>query len=220
MRSQGSRDEITLCTKVGSGGGPENIAKALSGSLDRLGTDHVDIYKMHAPDSVTPIAETLAAMTAEVDAGRVGSIGCSNYSAGQLREALDASAAGGYRRFEVIQPPYSLAHRDAEENLFPLCRREHIGVTSFSPLGAGFLAGKYTSDRATIPSGSRFDVIPGHIDIYFSEQPVANYRDTLAADSAMMSRFNTGLLERGILKGAQTTVHRRPDNLVLRVINW
>ena len=170
MRQRGVRDDIVLCTKVGSGGGADNVAGALGRSLERLDTGHVDIYKMHGPDPDTPIAETLAAMTAQVDAGKVKAIGCSNYSADQLREALDASAAGGHRRFEVLQPPYSLAHRDAEEELFPLCRREQIGVTSFSPLGAGFLAGKYTADRATIPPGSRFDVIPGHIDIYFSDR--------------------------------------------------
>ena len=78
----------------------------LSASLERLRTDHVDIYKMHSPDTSTPIAkETLSALTMEVETGRVDAIGGSNYSAAQLREALDASASAGYRRFEVSSQP-------------------------------------------------------------------------------------------------------------------
>jgi len=170
LRSRDCRDEVTLCTKVSTGGGATNIARAMEWSLDRLDVEHVDIMKMHSPDPSTPIQETLEALTREAEAGRVRVIGCSNYTAAQLREALDASAAEGYRRFEVVQPPYSLVLRDAEVDLFPLCRDEEVAVTSFSPLGAGFLTGKYTPSRSTIPQGSRFDVIPGHIDIYFSER--------------------------------------------------
>ena len=170
LRLRGCRDEITLCTKVSTGGSSDNIPKALAASLDRLGTDRVEVYKMHSPDLNTPIAETLSALTAEAEAGRVGVIGCSNYSAGQLREALAASDAAGYRRFEVIQPPYSLAAPEADEELFPLCRDEGITVTAYSPLAAGFLTGKYTPDRSKAPSGSRFHVAPNHADIYFSDR--------------------------------------------------
>ena len=152
MRARGCRDEITLCTKVGTGNDPENIGKALAASLDRLGVDSVDMYKLHNPDD-TPIAETLAAMTEEVAAGRTRAIGCSNFSAEQLAEALEASAANGLSRFDVIQPPYSLALPDADEDIFPICEREQVAVTSYSPLGAGFLTGKYTPDRSQFPDG-------------------------------------------------------------------
>ena len=170
MSSRGCRDDVTLCSKVISGGDADSISRALDGSLERLGTDHVDIYKMHEPDPDTPIAETMAAMTAEADAGRIGVVGGSNYSAAELREVLDASAAGGYRRFEIVQPPYSLALPDAEEELFPMCAREEIAVTPFSPLGAGFLTGKYNPDRSTIPLTTRFGVMPFHIDMYFTDR--------------------------------------------------
>ena len=110
-------------------------------ALERLGTDRVDVYKMHSPDTTTPIHETLDALTCEVDAGRVDVIGCSNYSAEELREALDASAKRNYRRFEITQPPYNLVRPEAEYDLFPLCRTEQISVTPYSPLGSGFLAG-------------------------------------------------------------------------------
>ena len=169
MCARGCRSQITLCTKVGTGNDPENIHKALDRSLDRLGVDDVDIYKLHKPDD-TPIGETLAALSQEAEAGRVTAIGCSNFSARQLADALDASDATRCRRFDVIQPPYSLALPDADEDIFPLCQRKQVAVTAYSPLGAGFLTGKYSPDRADIPSGSRYHIMPFHADIYFTER--------------------------------------------------
>ena len=171
MRARGCRDEITICTKISGGrGAPELIAPALEASLERLRTDHVEIYKMHSPDPDTPIGETLHAMTEQVTAGRTRVIGGANYAAPQLQEALDASASRGYERFEITQPNYNLAVPEAQEELFPLCRREEISVTSYSPLGAGFLTGKYTPDRTKIPERTRMHVAPAHIDIYFQER--------------------------------------------------
>jgi aryl-alcohol dehydrogenase-like predicted oxidoreductase len=125
---------------------------------------------MHRPDPETPIGETLNAMADEINAGRIEIIGCSNYSADQLQEALDASAAGGYPRFAVIQPPYNLVNNRVAADLFPLCRREGIAVTPHSPLGNGFLTGKYTPDRTKLPAGTRLAIAPNHIDMYFHER--------------------------------------------------
>lgn len=169
MRARDCRSQITLCTKVGTGNDPENIHNALNRSLDRLGVDNIDIYKLHKPDD-TPIAETLAALSEEADAGRITAIGCSNFSAQQLADALDASDTTHCRRFDVIQPPYSLALPDADEDIFPLCQRRQVAVTAYSPLGAGFLTGKYSPDRADIPRGSRYHIMPFHADIYFTER--------------------------------------------------
>ena len=170
MRDRGCRDAVTLCTKVGSGASAENIAKALGASLDRLGTDHVDIYKIHSPDASVPIAETLDALTREVKAGRATVIGGSNYSYDQLKEALDTSESKGYERFNIMQPPYNLAAPDVETDLLPLCREHQVAVTPYSPLAAGFLAGKYTPDRSQFPHGTRFHISPGHADIYFNDR--------------------------------------------------
>ena len=175
--------EWDLPLGLGPGYVPD-IARALEGSLERLFTDHVDIYRMHCPDEGTHIAETLEAFTGHVKAGRIGAIGCSNYTSHQLREALDASAAGGFSRFEITQPPYSLARprpgmlhqtrEKIEEDLLPLCIEEEIAVTPYSPLGAGFLTGKFTREMATDQSkmvpGTRMDVAPGHVPIYFTER--------------------------------------------------
>ena len=147
MRMRGCRDKITLCTKTWPPFDAESVHQALKASLQRLGTDYVDVYYMHHPDPVTPIAETLAALTEEVEAGRIRVMGCSNYSAAQLREALDVSAAKDYRRYEITEPVYNLLLPEADEDLFPLCQAEEIAVTPYSPLGAGFLADRYPSPR-------------------------------------------------------------------------
>jgi aryl-alcohol dehydrogenase-like predicted oxidoreductase len=172
MRARGVRGQVTLCTKISGGRGrPEDIRKALAASLDRLQTDRVDVYKMHQPDLETPIDETLDAMTAEKRAGRISTcIGGANYDAAQMREALDTAAARGFERFEITQPNYNLAVQEAEDALFPLCIEEEIAVTSYSPLGAGFLTGKYTPDRTKIPARARMHVAPAHIDIYFNDR--------------------------------------------------
>ena len=166
----GNRDEVTLCTKVSTGGAPDNIPRAVAGSLERLGTDRLDIYKLHHPTPEVPIAETLHALTEEVNAGRIGVIGCSNFSAAQVQEALDASAAHGYARFEITQPPYNLVLRDDEDDLFPLCTKEEVALTPHSPLGNGFLTGKYTRDESNIPKGTRMDIAPDHMELYWHDR--------------------------------------------------
>lgn len=174
MKARGCRDDVVICSKVSSGNKPENIARALQVSLERLQVDCVDIYELHSPDETVPIDESLAVLDEAVAAGKIKTVGCSNFNAAQLQEALAASARHGYARFEVIQPPYNLADPGAQDQLFPLCRREEVAVTSYSPLAAGFLAGKYTPDRNAFPKGSRFDVIPGHADIYFNDRNFRN----------------------------------------------
>ena len=170
LRSRGCRDEVTLGTKVSTGGSAENVASELSNSLERLGTEYVDMYYMHVPnDPETPISETLDALDREANAGRVLSIGCSNYSAAQLQEALEASDRGGYRRFDMVQPGYSLISRDAEKAIFPLCRREGVSTSTYSPLGAGLLTGIVPADRSKAPKGTRFYVAPDYIKLYYSE---------------------------------------------------
>ncbi len=179
MKSRGVRDEITICTKVSSGGTAQNVKRAVEQSLDRLQVDRVEIYKAHSAFQDAPYEEYIGAMNEAVDAGQIDVIGCSNFRAGQLRDALGVSDRNGWARFQITQPPYSLArsnhpgHLDrieAEAEFFPLCIEEHVAVTPYSPLAAGFLAGKYTPDRSKFPKGTRFDVIPGHADIYFEDR--------------------------------------------------
>ena len=169
MKARGCRNEITLCTKISTGASPKNIKRALAASLERLRTDSVDVYKLHSPDPTVPIQETLGALSEEVDAGRIKVLGCSNFSGDQMRDVLEVSASGG-PRFEITQPPYNLAWREYEDDLFPLCREEKIAVATYSPLGAGFFVGKYTSAQSVPPSRTRFDIVPDFKDIYFKER--------------------------------------------------
>ena len=172
MQSRGTRKNIELCTKISGGKArPDQIRTALDASLERLGTDFVDIYKIHSPDVSTPIAESLDAMGDQVDLGKIKIIGGANYNGDQITEMLDQAKKNGYRRFEVMQPNYNLAVPEAETEVFPICTEEQISITSYSPLGAGFLTGKYIrGDRKSIPKGTRMDVAPAHIDIYFNER--------------------------------------------------
>ncbi len=168
IKDRGCRDDMVICSKVSSGNSPENIRAAMTASLERLDLDSVDIYELHSPDASVPIDESLGALAELVSEGLATEIGCSNFKEEQLREALAASERHGYPRFEVLQPPYSLAAPEADGGLFPLCRENQISTTTYSPLAAGFLTGKYTPDRGDFPDGSRFHVIPGHADVYFN----------------------------------------------------
>lgn len=170
LRKTGVRNDITLMTKFNSGGTAENVHRALRDSLERLGTDHVDIYKLHRPYPETPMDETLGALAEEVSEGRAEVIGCSQHSGDQLREALEISRTRGWPRFEITQPGYNLGMRDDENDMLPFCIKEGIAVTPFSPIGAGFFTGKYTPNRADIPKGTRFDIMPQHANIYFNDR--------------------------------------------------
>ena len=117
----GRRDDVVIATKFGmqvdeqrkGGRSPSTCAARLEDSLRRLGTDRIDLYQLHQPDPETPIADTLGALDELVRAGKVREIGCSNFSAEQLREA-EAAADGGGARFVSVQNEYSLLHREPE----------------------------------------------------------------------------------------------------------
>ena len=168
IKSRNTRDKVVLATKISGLLTRHRIMASAEASLKRLQTDRIDLLQTHAWDDFTPLEETLGALTTLVQQGKVRHLGCSNYSAPQLTAALALSNTAGFSRLVSVQPPYNLVLRDIEAELLPLCAGENIGVISYSPLAAGFLTGKYRRG-APIPSGTRFDVIPGHTDIYFTE---------------------------------------------------
>ncbi len=168
LQSRNLKDQIVLATKVTGTLTRQRIVTSAEASLKRLQTDHIDLLQTHVWDESTPLEETLEALTALVQQGKVRHVGCSNYSASQLASALTLSEQARLIRMVSVQPPYNLVQRDIEAELLPLCAAENIGVISYSPLAAGFLTGKYRPDQP-IPSGTRFDVVPGHQDIYFTE---------------------------------------------------
>lgn len=153
MKSRGARDKMIIITKVGGdmGGGknlkPANIAEAVEASLKRLQVDAIDVYLSHWPDPATPHAESLAAYDKLLKAGKIKSIGASNYDANQLRAALDTAKADGLPRYDVLQPEYNLYDRASYDGaLRDLCMAEEIGVITYFSLARGFLSGKYRSE--------------------------------------------------------------------------
>src|SRR6185436_6105617 len=135
------------------GARPDYVRQALEDSLARLGTDHVDLYQLHTPDAEVPIADTLGALDELVKAGKVREIGCSNFSADQLREA-EAAVAPGAARFVSVQNEYSLFHREPEREVLAACARQGLAFIPFFPLASGILTGKYRQGRP-LPEGTR-----------------------------------------------------------------
>jgi aryl-alcohol dehydrogenase-like predicted oxidoreductase len=151
----GRRLEVVIATKFGMkldetrhGARPEYVRRAAEDSLRRLGTDYIDLYQIHQPDPNTPIADTLGALDELVHAGKVREIGCSNFSAAQIREA------GG--RFVSVQNQYSLFHREPEAEVLPECSRLGLAFLPYFPLASGLLTGKYRKGQP-LPKGSRGD---------------------------------------------------------------
>jgi aryl-alcohol dehydrogenase-like predicted oxidoreductase len=172
LKAAGVRREVAIQTKVARTFTPAHLTEALEGSLERLGVDSVDLYLFHSFDAETPLEVAMEAMDAAVRSGHVRVAGCSNFSAAQLREANRIAGERGLAPLETVQPIYNLARRELESELAPYCRAHGVAVISYSPIGAGFLAGKYRPD-APLPEGTRFDLIPGHKNEYFSERNFA-----------------------------------------------
>lgn len=167
LAERGVRHQITLATKVSGTLTAERVRSSCEASLRRLGVEHVDLFQLHRWDPETPLEETLGAMDELVRAGKTRAIGCSNYAAWQLTKALWRQDVGGLVRFESTQPVYNLADRRVEQELLPLCADQGLGVITYSPLGAGFLTGKYRRGGG-VPEGTRFDIVPAHQEIYFT----------------------------------------------------
>lgn len=215
LRSRGARQQIVLLTKVTINFTRDHVREALQASLERLQTGFVDFYLFHQFDPQTPVEEAVAAADECVRSGLARAAGCSNYNGAQLRTALDASRSLGLAHFDVIESNYNLAIRDIESDVLPIAQEESLGVITYSPLGAGFLTGKYSADRSAFPKGTRFDVIPGHADVYFSER---NFRvvealrslSELTGTPAVRLAIGWVLQNRSVdvvLAGARTTAH-------------
>ncbi|KGI77264.1 aldo/keto reductase [Oleiagrimonas soli] len=151
LRRSGKRDRVLIATKVAKdsrrrGLSPDNIRLAVEESLQRLGIETIDLYQSHEFDPDVPQAETLGAYARLIEQGKVRFIGASNFTAAQMREALQVSAEHDLPRYECMQPEYNLMERvEYEDALQTLAVDERIGVISYFALASGFLSGKYRS---------------------------------------------------------------------------
>ena len=159
LQARGNRSQMIIATKVRGQMGPgpndqglsrRHIFDACDASLRRLQSDTIDLYQTHYFDADVPIDETLEALDRLVQQGKVRYVGCSNYPAWRLMEALWTSDKCGLARYNSIQPHYNLVNRaEFERELAEVCLANGIGIIPYSPLAGGFLTGKYSRDRDT-----------------------------------------------------------------------
>jgi aryl-alcohol dehydrogenase-like predicted oxidoreductase len=158
-----ARKDIVIATKVYGRVGPGrndvgasrgHILDGVEASLRRLQTDHIDLYQIHANDSVTPIEETLRALDTLVQQGKVRYIGCSNWEAWKIAKSLGISEFKNLARFDTLQAYYSIASRDLEREIVPLLEAEKVGLLVWSPLAGGLLSGKFSRENQK-PADSR-----------------------------------------------------------------
>jgi aryl-alcohol dehydrogenase-like predicted oxidoreductase len=155
MKSRKNRARIVIATKVGApmgdgskGLGKDHIRRSAEASLKRLGTDVIDLYQSHFDDETTPIEETLGAHASLIKEGKVRAIGASNLKVPRIAESLAVSARLGLPRYETLQPLYNVYDRaDYEGEREALCVKHGLGVIPYYALAAGFLTGKYRSEK-------------------------------------------------------------------------
>jgi aryl-alcohol dehydrogenase-like predicted oxidoreductase len=196
----GRRDHAIIATKFGmrvdagrpGGARPDYIRQSVEGSLKRLGTDRIDLYQLHTPDATVPIADTLGALDSLVKAGKIREIGCSNFSAGQLRAAGVAVKAGA-ARFVSVQNQYSLLHREPEADVLPACEELGLAFLPYFPLANGLLTGKYAKGVA----------------------PPKDTRMAMAWAAAGLTDKNFAIVE-----GLQSIATRRGRTLLELAISW
>jgi aryl-alcohol dehydrogenase-like predicted oxidoreductase len=161
-----ARESIVIATKGGlrksdaltiRDGSPDALRRDLEASLRALGTDYIDLYQVHWPDSATPIAATAETLDAFVREGRVRYVGVSNYDAQQMAAFQDV------RPIDALQPPYHLFRRGIEESILPFARKQGIGVLVYGPLAHGLLSGRMTEGTTFAPDDwrSRSDLFVG-----------------------------------------------------------
>ena len=223
------RDQLVIATKVAGemGEGPNDrglsrahVLASARASLRRLGVDHIDLYQLHWPDEETPIEETLSALDDLVHMGDVRYIGCSNYPAWRLMQALWASERHHLARFVSLQPHYSLLNRaEYERELEDVCQTYGLGVLPYSPLAGGFLSGKYKrGEPAPSPSrGATSRRLQGYMKVERNWALLDELRDLGAARGKTTSQMALGwLLARPTVTSpiiGPRTVEQLQDNL-------
>jgi aryl-alcohol dehydrogenase-like predicted oxidoreductase len=228
-----ARDGLVLATKARfpTGSGPnelglsrKHLATALDASLRRLGIEHIDLYQVHSYDPQTPLAETLAFLADAVAAGKVHYVGLSNFTGWQIQRAVDLAEFRGLPGPITIQPQYNLLAREVEWEILPAAMANGLGVLPWSPLGGGWLTGKYA--RGQKPSGgTRVGENPERGVEAFSRRGVLDRTwDTVEAIGDIASARGNSMAQvalawvtgrpgvTSVILGARTIAHLR-DNL-------
>lgn len=174
---KGKRERFILATKaVGKmgpsawdqGGSRKHLLDAIDASLQRLGTDYVDLYQLHSDDANTPLDETLEALDVIVRSGKARYIGVSNFLAYRLARALGRADVLRVARFVSVQPRYNLLFRQIERELLPLADEEQLAVMPYNPLAGGLLTGKHQLDAT--PASGRFTETVGKAGAMYQQR--------------------------------------------------
>jgi aryl-alcohol dehydrogenase-like predicted oxidoreductase len=192
------RKDVLICTKIrfnnGSGGlmsqglSRYSLIEGCNNSLKRLGTDYIDIYLLHAFDQLTPLEETLGVLDDLVRQGKVRYFGCSNFAAWEVMKALAVSDKHNLEKFSTYQAYYSLASREVELEIMPLCEEQGLGITCWSPLSGGFFTGKYRRGKPMPDSGRRVD--PENVTNMFAPVDVEKGYDTVEVLEAVAKKHD------------------------------
>ncbi len=227
------RSQVVLATKgrFPMGPGPNDaglsrrhLRDALDASLSRLGVDTVDLYQVHAFDPHTPLEETLGFLDDAVHAGKISYVGLSNYTGWQVQKVVDLAEFRGLARPVTLQPQYNLLVREIEWEIVPACQSTGLGLLPWSPLGGGWLTGKYTkSERPTgatrlgenpergVEAYDRRSAVQRTWDVVDAVQGVASARGVTMAQVALAWLVDRPMVTSVIL-GARTTEQLK-DNL-------
>jgi len=186
VQDQGARDRLVIATKFtfnadpanpnAGGNGRKNIYRALEGSLRRLRTDYIDLYWLHAWDTITPVEEVVSTLTDLVRAGKIRYYGFSDTPAWYLTRAQTLAEKGGKERMIALQLEYSLVERNIEREHIPAAQELGIGICPWSPLASGFLSGKYARDGATGRGAGRLEKTKGRGNPVFEKFSERNWR--------------------------------------------
>ena len=221
------RSDVVLATKVFGrmAGGPNDMGASrghildeVSRSLERLQTDHIDLYQVHHSDPVTPLEETMRALDDLVRQGLVRYVGVSNWEAWKIVKANGIAEKHGWSRIETTQVYYSLAGRDLEHEIVPMMQDQNIGCLVWSPLAGGYMAGKYTpGEGIKVEPGRRanFDFPP--VDKDKADKTVAAMREIARAHGVSVAQVGLAWVRQkpfitSTIIGA-TTLEQLNDNL-------
>jgi aryl-alcohol dehydrogenase-like predicted oxidoreductase len=233
------RDQVVLATKgrFAMGEGPNDLGlsrrhlrDALDASLRRLGVEHVDLYQVHAFDPLTPLDETWSFLDDAVRAGKISYVGLSNYTGWQVQKVVDLAEFRGLARPVTLQPQYNLLVREIEWEIVPACESTGLGLLPWSPLGGGWLTGKYAKDER--PTGAtRLGEDPNRgVEAYDRRSTVQRTWDVIDAVEAIATARGVSMaqvalawladrpLVTSVILGART-VEQLEDNLGAAVLH-
>lgn len=202
LHARTDRDEMLIASKVShhpdlSGLSPATIRAAVDGSLHRLGVDHLDIYYAHFDDEDTELVESIAAFSALVDAGKIRTIGISNYSAPRIEQWLEITQREGFHAPVAIEPLYNLMERGIEADILPLARQHELELFPYYSLAHGFLSGKYRAganqDSARAEDAAQYFTAQGERVLHVLERIAAARGVQLSAVALAWLRTQPGV---------------------------